>query len=360
MRQLLCDSRGIGELATVDLHPRRAEREFTRAPISYGSLRLLRSPLALGSIRWLRPGSDALRDYLSRRPPDGCELVQCEVPGGGSDDSERGRLDLYHDSAYRTEGREHQAAREEEGSLHSRDPASGGAHRLGAEPNRLLAVPEGLPLAERHVVELSQAYLVIARAEAALETLAPKVHRLEARRALRAVQEAYQALFLRPSPHLRPELVPFPGEALEEEESLSAWDPDPLVDCIFDAEQIRTLLLDVMQRAAHDWVLYRTSSRMDHRELAYDAYVWLFEEGPGTANWETRKREGRELTSFLSICDILDVDPDFARAHIRKLTVRDVKMAGRPADRRHRQSLDTSYYDEHMVSTSVPDAPSWE
>lgn len=167
------------------------------------------------------------------------------------------------------------------------------------------------------------------------------------------LQEALQALFRPLRPALRlPEDADI-SEALAEALAPSEWDPEP-VDAIIAAEQVRTLLTDVIRRAAHDWVLYRTSSRMDQRELAYDARVWLFEEDEKHPWARIRKREGRELTSFLSICEIIDVDPDFAREQIRKLTVRDVKMAGRPAERRHRQSLDTTYYNEHTVDDSVP------
>ena len=134
------------------------------------------------------------------------------------------------------------------------------------------------------------------------------------------------------------------------------WESEVSPDTVIAAEQVRTLLTDVIRRAAHDWVLYKSSSRLDHRELARDAYVWLFEEKPGHPDWELRKQEGMELTSFLSICEIIDVDPVFARRQIRLLTPRDVKMAGRPAERRHRQSLDTTYYSEHVVQGGVPDS----
>jgi hypothetical protein len=172
------------------------------------------------------------------------------------------------------------------------------------------------------------------------------------------LQEALRALFRPLQPVLRlPEDVDA-DEALAEALAPSEWDPEP-VDAVIAAEQVRTLLTDVIRRAAHDWVLYRTSSRMDQRELAHDAYVWLFEEDENHPWARVRKREGRELTSFLSICEIIDVDPDFAREQIRKLTVRDVKMAGRPAERRHRQSLDTTYYVEHEVLYDAQPTTYW-
>lgn len=138
----------------------------------------------------------------------------------------------------------------------------------------------------------------------------------------------------------------------------SAWDPD---EPSFSIEGVRTLLTDVIRRAAHDWVLYRISSRMEQQALAHDAYVWLFEEDENHPWAAVRKRDGTELMSFLNICQILDVDPDYARDKIRKLTPRDVKMAGRPPERRHRQSLDTTYYVEMPVCVAVPSEvhPHW-
>lgn len=173
-----------------------------------------------------------------------------------------------------------------------------------------------------------------------------------------ALQEALHALFGLQAPALRLPEDADPDGALEEALAPSEWDPEP-IDVVIAAEQVRTLLTDVIRRAAHDWVLYRTSSRMDQRELAHDAYVWLFEEDESHPNWALRRKEGRELTSFLAICEIIDVDPDFAREQIRRLTVRDVKMAGRPAERRHRQSLDTTYYVEHEVLYDVQPAVCW-
>jgi hypothetical protein len=196
-------------------------------------------------------------------------------------------------------------------------------------------------------VLLSQALVVLARADALRHKLGleSSPQTLEVKEAL---QEALRDLFRSPVPPLHISDDEDPDEALKDALAPSEWDPEP-ADATIAAEQVRTLLTDIIRRAAHDWVLYRTSSRLDQKELAYDAYVWLFEEDEDHPNWALRKREGRELTSFLSICEIIDVDPDFARQQIKKLTARDVKTAGRPPERRHRQSLDTTYYVEHSV-----------
>lgn len=96
----------------------------------------------------------------------------------------------------------------------------------------------------------------------------------------------------------------------------------------------RALLLEVIRRAGYDWVLYRGSRRLKTKQIAEDAYHWLFEEKPGDASWAQRKEEGKELTSFLAICEALDLDPEYVRDTIRKLTVKDVLSVGRPATHR--------------------------
>ena len=204
-------------------------------------------------------------------------------------------------------------------------------------------------------MSLGQALEVMARADALLARMGlPCGNQLASLSA--ALQEALRALF-RPAPQ---KVRQSKWEALETElDALPReypWESEPAPDTVIAAEQVRTLLTDVVRRASHDWVLYRTSSRLDQRELAHDAYVWLFEEKPGHPNWELRKQEDRELTSFLAICETIDIDPAYARRQIRLLTPRDVKMAGRPAERRHRQSLDTAYYSEHSVCGEVPDS----
>jgi hypothetical protein len=138
---------------------------------------------------------------------------------------------------------------------------------------------------------------------------------------------------------------------VKEEESVSAWDPDP-AEVAIEAENVRALLLETIRRASHDWVLYRGSTRLQQRELAHDAYVWLFEEKPGHPNWELRKQEGKQLMAFLNICDILDLDPGYVRETAKRLTPRHIKMAGRPAEKRRRQDgYDSVYYSEHSVET---------
>jgi len=110
----------------------------------------------------------------------------------------------------------------------------------------------------------------------------------------------------------------------------------------------KTLLLEVIRRAAYDWVLYRTSRRMLHKRLAEDAHTWLFEEKAGHPNWEERNRVGKHITSFLAICNELDLDADTVRKYVRKLTVKNVMSVGRPAEYRRRETCPSSMGEEHV------------
>lgn len=141
-------------------------------------------------------------------------------------------------------------------------------------------------------------------------------------------------------------------EPLEEPERLeeelaedSAWNPDPIESRI-EATRCRALLLTVIQRAMHDWVMYRTHKRIHMRQLAEEAYIWLFEEKPGHPWWEKRKKDGYITTAFLAICEIMEVDPDFVRYRAKRLTPQEIMTSGRPAERR-RCIPEPSNYVEH-------------
>lgn len=96
----------------------------------------------------------------------------------------------------------------------------------------------------------------------------------------------------------------------------------------------KMLLLEIVRRAAYDWVLYRTSSRLVQKVLAEQAYTWIFVEAPPHRDWNERIMEGKELTSFSSICLHLDLQPDVVRAYIRRLQPKNVMSVGRPAEYR--------------------------
>jgi hypothetical protein len=117
----------------------------------------------------------------------------------------------------------------------------------------------------------------------------------------------------------------------------SSWDPDGHNEQM-DVMNCRALLIEIIRRAAHDYVLYRTHSELDKKALAEDAFIWLFEEDEEHPHFKTRKREGTIITSFLTICESVDLDPDMVRRHIKKMNVSAVMSAGRPAERRRRRS----------------------
>lgn len=102
----------------------------------------------------------------------------------------------------------------------------------------------------------------------------------------------------------------------------------------------KALLLEIIRRAAYDWVLYRTSERMQNKKLADDAYNWLFKEGPGHQSWVERSLNKKDITSFMAICEALDLDPETVRNHVRRLTVKNVMSVGRPAEYRRQEWRD--------------------
>jgi hypothetical protein len=138
-----------------------------------------------------------------------------------------------------------------------------------------------------------------------------------------------------------------PREELDELAlSEEVWDPDPQ-EPELDAGNCRALLLEIIRRASYDWVLYRDSSKLPQRELAHDAYQWLFVEDQGTPTWRDRLAEDRTFTGFVTICEMLDLDPTQTRATLRKLTIKDVLSVGRPAEHR-RMVVDEGAMDDFM------------
>lgn len=120
------------------------------------------------------------------------------------------------------------------------------------------------------------------------------------------------------------------------------YDPSKQVGCC------RALLLEIIRRAAYDWVLYRLSSDLGNKRLAEDAFEWLFGEGDESKYAKERASSGKSLTSFLSICEVLDLGPEKVRARVRKLTIKDVMSVGRPAEKRHPPAEECGF-NEHEV-----------
>jgi hypothetical protein len=123
-------------------------------------------------------------------------------------------------------------------------------------------------------------------------------------------------------------------------------------DATRQSDGAKALLLEIVRRAVHDWVLYRGSRRMPQRQYAEDAYLWLFVEERDHPRFKERVQQNKELTAFISICDALDLDPERIRAHARKLTVGKVMSSGRPPDTRR---TDRDDGDECPVGVDIRD-----
>lgn len=120
-------------------------------------------------------------------------------------------------------------------------------------------------------------------------------------------------------------------------------------DSQLESSNCRALLLEIIRRAAFDWVLYRGSSKLPNRLLAESAYQWLFVEEPESAAWRLRESSGKGLTSFIAICGQLDIDPERVRATVRLMTQRDIMGAGRPAERRKGKGDEAMHGDDLSV-----------
>lgn len=158
----------------------------------------------------------------------------------------------------------------------------------------------------------------------------------ESRRLYRAQLKEVTAFFREPVKAIVP--VPRAKPVFEELE-----DP-PVTES--EVGGCKALLLEIIRRASYDWVLYRTSKVLQKRRLAEDAFNWLFKEGPGQVEWLERASAKKEITSFIAICESLELGVDMVRNHIRRLTVKNVMSIGRPAEYRRQeqwQEADDSY-----------------
>ncbi len=69
----------------------------------------------------------------------------------------------------------------------------------------------------------------------------------------------------------------------------------------------------VVRRAAVDYVLYRNHEKTKLRKLGADAEAWIF------------SGEEDTLSSFVSVCDILDLEPDLVKTKIKNLCEEDAR-----------------------------------
>jgi hypothetical protein len=151
-----------------------------------------------------------------------------------------------------------------------------------------------------------------------------------------------------------------PVEREEDEGERSAWEPSSPQE----SSRCKALLLEVLRRAAHDWVLYRSHSKLVNREIAQDAFEWLFEEDEDHISWRERttavftlddeKVTGvRCITSFLSICEALELDPEIVRTRVRQMDIQTIISAGRPAETRKVKSGEAVGLEECGVMIGV-------
>lgn len=189
-----------------------------------------------------------------------------------------------------------------------------------------------------------------------VDSAPPRARRPRKRRKARKVELA----------PLQPGKLPAPAQ-LDGLDLASAWDPDerpysPDSDRQLESGNCRALLLEIVRRAAYDWVLYRTSSKLQNRMLADNAFQWLFVEEPDSVLWKQREQSDKELTGFVSICDALELDPNQVRKRVRLLTNRDIMGAGRPAEkRRHKHNDEVMQSDDlHVFDVDVSSLQSFD
>lgn len=230
-------------------------------------------------------------------------------------------------------------------------------------------------MSDAHVALTLQAATVAASALRALSTLRPVLGPPNGEvKGFEACLEALRALYRGPKPRKPPAPRPPKPRALPKlsraqqraekvlEEELSEWDPEPL----YEASRCQALLMEVIRRATHDYVLYRQHRKLELKSLAEQAYVWLFEEEPGHPAWRDREKAlfkvsgekgqvmvevgSRRLTSFLSICEACSLDPEAVRARAREMTVESIMKTGRHIERRKSKSTgDLSSIEFHSL-----------
>lgn len=121
----------------------------------------------------------------------------------------------------------------------------------------------------------------------------------------------------------------------------------------------KALLLEVIRRAAYDWVLYRSSTRIFHLKLAEQAFCWLFKEDEDHPDWQERAETGKHITAFQAICSALDLDVRAVREHVRKLTPKNVMSVGRPPEYRRREPASHSTEDASIILESADLEEEW-
>lgn len=91
---------------------------------------------------------------------------------------------------------------------------------------------------------------------------------------------------------------------------------------VVESYGIKMLLAGIIRRAAFDIALYKDDPKLVNRRIAVGAYNWMFSDTEPT-NYLDR------FTSFLTLCEILDQDPEWIRSGTLRLDKRDVKKFDR-------------------------------
>jgi hypothetical protein len=75
----------------------------------------------------------------------------------------------------------------------------------------------------------------------------------------------------------------------------------------------RLLLASIIRRAAYDIALYKGSTDLKKRRLSEDAFRWIMNDRTDY------------FTAFVTICEVLDQDPQYIRSRTMKLEKKDVR-----------------------------------
>lgn len=93
---------------------------------------------------------------------------------------------------------------------------------------------------------------------------------------------------------------------------------------INEHECFRLLWIKVILRAAYDWVLYRNSKSHIYKNIAEDAYRWIFDPPKERKKIVVGKTEvivhTQEFNSLENICDAINLDVDSVRRFSKRLT----------------------------------------
>ncbi len=104
---------------------------------------------------------------------------------------------------------------------------------------------------------------------------------------------------------------------------------NPYEDPRVEEEAIKSLFVAILRRSVSDWVLYKDAVDPELVEYAREADLWLFREEPGHVLYDTRAKDGFNLFSFLSVCDLLDLDAGHVRKCIKQLTKSQIANYGK-------------------------------